>query len=144
MSFLRVAVLQLLICIAPVAMPAKADEQTHSGLHLELNTISDTGSACRLTFVARNATGKDIEQVVFETVIFDSAGSVLSLSLFDFRALPQDRPRVRQFDVPNITCNTLGQALINGANTCTVEGAESPVCDTAISLSSRIDVELLG
>ena len=119
-------------------------QDTSGTLSLELNTVKDTGSACRLTFVASNSTGTDIDQAVFETVIFDTSGSVALLSLFDFRELPADRPRVRQFDVPNISCDTLGQALINGANTCTVEGKASEVCSSSLTLNSRISVDLIG
>lgn len=144
MLFHRIALCFVLAGFAPATLWAESSEQSSPELHLELNTISDTGSACRLTFVAHNRTSAEIEQAVFETVIFDNSGSVISLSLFDFRALPLDRPRVRQFDVPGLACDTLGQALINGANTCTVEGAESAICDRSLSLSSRITVELLG
>lgn len=123
---------------------ALAEETTSSRIHLELNTIQDTGSACRLTFVAQNQIGQDIDQAVFETVIFDGDGSVTLLSLFDFKDLPAGTPRVRQFDVPGTRCDALGRVLINGANTCTADGTEIDACRSALSVSSRIDLELLG
>ncbi|SLN64710.1 hypothetical protein TRL7639_03627 [Falsiruegeria litorea R37] len=113
-------------------------------LVLELNTVEDVGSACRLSFVAKNTTGQQIEKAVFETVIFDSTGSVVSLKLFDFRDLPMDRPRVRQFDLTDMACGDLGQALINGTSSCVVGGVESTLCQSSLSLKSRIGVELLG
>ncbi len=128
-------------------LPAQGAAQTAGDapqLFMELNAMRDVGGACRLTFVARNATGVAIEQAVFETVVFDTSGGVVSLSLFDFRDLPADRPRVRQFDLPGMACDTVGQTLINGASSCIVEGAESDICDTALMLGSRIEVELLG
>ena len=134
----------LLLSTPLVPAIATAEEHARSGIHLELNTVRDTGGACRLTFVAQNQTGQNIDQAVFETVIFDSSGSVLLLSLFDFRDLPQDTPRVRQFDVPGTACNGLGRVLINGANACSVDGAESDACRSSLSVSSRIDLELLG
>ncbi|MEP2716023.1 hypothetical protein [Pseudophaeobacter sp.] len=111
---------------------------------MELNEAQDVGGACRLTFLVRNGTGQSIDKGVFETVIFDKSGGVVSLSLFDFRALPADRPRVRQFELPNRTCDSVGQVLINGANSCLVNGTESDICDGALSLGSRLSVELLG
>lgn len=144
MPFFRIAFSMLLAGAVPLASSVRADEQTTEALHLELNTVKDTGTACRLTFIANNRTGSDIEQAVFETVFFDPSGSVLSLSLFDFRELPAGKPRVRQFDVPGIECVTLGQALINGANTCTVDGSESALCDDKLLIDSRTEVELLG
>lgn len=124
------------------AVTVQAEED--ADLVLELNTVEDVGSACRLTFVAQNETGQAIEKAVFETVIFDGAGSVVSLKLFDFRELPKDRPRVRQFDLTGMTCGDLGQALINGASSCVVGGEESALCQDALRLKSRVDVELLG
>jgi hypothetical protein len=97
-----------------------------------------------LTFLVRNETGVAIDKAVFETVVFDTSGGVVKLSLFDFRDLPVDRPRVRQFDQAGMACNTVGRALINGASTCVVDGVESGVCHDALSLSSRLAVELLG
>ncbi len=126
---------------APGILPA---QDAGSQIQLELNTVQDTAGACRLTFVAQNQTGQDIDRAVFETVMFDQSGSVLGLSLFDFRALPDGTPRVRQFDVPGTTCDALGRVLINGANSCLVAGAESDLCTSGLTVSSRVYLELLG
>lgn len=139
---LAAAVLSAGFLPAPGAAQTAGD--TPPQLFMELNAMRDVGGACRLTFVARNATGAPIEQAVFETVVFDTSGGVVSLSLFDFRDLPADRPRVRQFDLPGMACDTVGQTLINGASSCIVDGAESDICDTTLMLGSRIEVELLG
>ena len=130
--------------IIPCVSLAQSDTQSSSKIYLELNTLSDTEAACRLTFVAKNETNSPIDQAVFETVVFDSSGSVFTLSLFDFRDLPQGSTRVRQFDVSGIACSSIGRVLINGANTCTAEGADSTLCGNSLSLSSKIAVELLG
>ena len=123
---------------------AQSADSSDSRLHIELNMVSDVEAACRLTFVAQNTTERDIDQAIFETVVFDRSGGVVTLSLFDFRDVPRDTPRVRQFDVQGMTCAGVGRVLINGINTCTVEGEKSGVCKTSLSLSSRIPVELLG
>ncbi len=123
---------------------AQTSDDAPSGVRVELNAVNETGAACRLTFVAENATGTGIVQAVYETVIFDSSGGVITLSLFDFRDLPLKRPRVRQFDVPGVACASVGRVLINGANTCTVEGEASALCERSLSVTSRIEVELLG
>lgn len=141
----RYAIVCFLIAgVFPHGAIAQSTEKTDATLHLELNTLNDVEAACRLTFIAHNSTGSEIEQAVFETVVFDNSGGVHSLSLFDFRDLPKDRPRVRQFDVPGISCSSVGRVLINGANKCTADGVESTLCAASLSLSSRIAVELLG
>ncbi len=144
MSFRHLAFALLLAGAMPAVVLAQSAEDAPSGLFLELNAVQDVGGACRLTFLARNGTGVVIDQAVFETVIFDKSGGVVSLSLFDFRDLPTDRPRVRQFELPEMACETVGQALINGASSCVVDGSESKVCDETLSLGSRIAVELIG
>lgn len=126
------------------AVPALAPAQPADRLSIELNTVQDVGGACRLTFVIANDTGKQIDKAVFETVIFDTAGAVVSLSLFNFRDLPAARPRVRQFELPGVACDTVGRALINGASSCIVDGAENAICEDALVLRSRLSVELLG
>lgn len=129
--------------IAPMAQ-AQSNEGTLPKLFLELNAMQNVEGACRLTFFAQNGTQSDIEKAVFETVIFDASGGVVSLTLFNFRDLPMNRPRVRQFDVPGMACEGVGKALINGANSCVVSATESAICDEALSLESRLSVELLG
>jgi len=144
MSFRYLAFAVLIAGAVPVMALAQSAEEVPSRLFVELNAIEDIGGSCRLTFLTRNGTGVAIDQAVFETVIFDTAGGVVSLSLFDFRDLPAARTRVRQFDLKGMGCDTVGQALINGANSCIVDGAESGVCHETLSLGSRVAVELLG
>lgn len=137
-----------LLTIALLAAPVLAQAQTEgtapSGLSLELNAVQDVSGACRFTFMAQNNTDADIDKAVFETVIFDTSGAVVRLALFDFRELPEGRPRVRQFDVAGMTCETIAQTLINGTNTCVVDGANSDICSDGLTLSSRITMKLLG
>lgn len=144
MSFRHLAFAVLLAGTMPVIALAQSAEDASAHLSLELNAVQDVGGACRLVFLAQNGTKTAIDQAVFETVIFDTSGGVVSLSLFDFQNLPADRPRVRQFDLPGMDCASVGKALINGASSCVVDGAESDVCHEALSLSSRVAVELLG
>ncbi len=144
MSFRHYLFLSLLVAAAPMPALSQSTEDATSRVLLELNAVQNVGEACRLTFVANNETGAAIEKAVFETVIFDTSGSVVSLSLFDFRDLPANRLRVRQFDLPGMVCENVGRALINGANSCIVEGSQSEICDQSLELRSRLDVELLG
>ncbi|WP_170561795.1 hypothetical protein [Ruegeria atlantica] len=142
MFFLRPAL--AVICALPMSAMAQSEVAVSEGLQVELNTVQDVGQACRLTFVVENKTGTAIDEASFETVIFDASGSVVSLSIFNFRDLPADRPRVRQFDLPGRDCGSVGKALINGTNSCKVAGADSSVCEDGLKLQSRTDVELIG
>lgn len=140
----RIAFAALLTLPVSIGAGAETTQETSPQLYLELNAVQNVQGACRLTFLARNDTASPIEQAVFETVVFDGSGGVVSLSLFDFRELPLNRPRVRQFDLPGMSCENIGQALINGASTCTVDGGASTICQDALKLNSRLSVELSG
>ena len=144
MYFHRFALAAALALLPSLPTHAQTAQEAPSGLSLELNSVQEVNRACRLTFLVQNQTGDEIEQAAFETVIFDKSGGVVTLSLFDFRDLPADRPRVRQFGLPDLNCDSIGRVLINGANSCVVSGSESNICATELKLSSRLDVELLG
>ncbi len=105
---------------------------------LELNTVAQAGDACRLVFTASADVGLD--QLIVETVLFDGAGQVKLLTLFDFGALPASKLRVRQFDIPQSQCTDVARILFNGVDQCS--GAS---CDGALAVTSRVDgVEVLG
>lgn len=111
-------------------------------LSIELNGAADQNGACRLTFVANNALSTEIEALSLETVLFDKAGKVVLFTLFDFGSLPANRLRVRQFDVAQTACDSLGRALINGVAVCSVEGDVNQ-CAKALEVSSSSELELL-
>lgn len=128
----------------PFAALAQTTAEATGGLRLELNTVQTVEAACRLTFVAQNATGTAIDDVSFETVIFDRSGGVVTLALYNFGDLPAGLPRVRRFLVSELGCDKIGRVLINGVNTCVAGGSDSGICAETLILHSRTDVELLG
>ena len=75
-----------------------------------------------------------------ETVLIDTAGRVERLTLFEFGALPDGVPRVRQFDIPGLACESLGRVLINGVSDCSAGAA----CAEGLELTTRTDVEVIG
>jgi hypothetical protein len=115
-----------------------------SALTIELNAVEPQAGACRLVFLATNALGADLSALVVETVVIDQSGKVVLLTLFDFRDLPQARPRVRQFDLAGTDCAKLGRVILNDIHACTGEGLDRAACKAGLQWSSRTDVELLG
>lgn len=115
-----------------------------SSLMVELNAADTIGESCRLTFVLNNTLASDIEKFVSETVLFSDEGQVVLLTLFDFGTLPKGRARVRQFQVPETSCDRLGLILFNGADRCDGQGHSASKCAAALSLSSRVRIGLEG
>ncbi len=138
---LGLAIALLVSLPAPILAQEGAVDAVPS-IKVELNSTLQLDAACQLTFMLKNDLAADVEALVFETVLLTTAGAVDRLTLFDMRDLPSGTPRVRQFNVPSLACDALGQVLINGVAECSV--GESASCADALTYSSRIDVEILG
>ena len=133
---MRASAIPLLIAASLTATPLMAEEPS---LALELNAVAEQDSGCRITFVATNRLSADLSALVVEAVIFTPDGLVDRLALLDFQTLPQTRPRVRQFDLPGLACDRIGQVLINAVGTCTGAGLAPAACADAMTVSSRIE-----
>ncbi|NUH64990.1 hypothetical protein HTT03_06715 [Sulfitobacter sp. S0837] len=147
MSHSRLAALVALpVLLAQGAFAEAAVDETPApaGLQVELNAAETTDANCTLTFLITNTLDTPLEKAVYETVLFDQNGTVDRLTLFDFGTLPVGRPRVRQFVVPQTTCENLGRILFNGAQTCAGEGVDAGICESDLSLTSRTEIEVLG
>jgi len=130
-----------------LATPVASQEpgEDAPALSLALNTLQPTeAGGCRLSFVIRNGLGADIESLVTEAVLFDAGGQVATLTLFDFGSLPAGRPRVRQFDLAGLSCDGIGEVLVNGIGTCEGEGLTPGACLDGLRLSSETDVQVSG
>jgi hypothetical protein len=125
-----------IILALAVACPAAA--QDAGRIALDLNRLDQVDTACRLTFVADNALAP-LAALALETVLFDQAGRVAALTLFDFGDLPQGSRRVRQFDVAGLDCADVGQVLVNGVASCTGDGMETAICAQALGVSGSVD-----
>ncbi len=134
------------LCAALVAAgPAMPQEhQPDPILHIELNSISDIGGACRLSFLVESTFSVELENLVVETVVFTKGQEVERLTLFDFQSVPSARPRVRQFDLSDLPCANFGAILINGFETCEGKDIDASQCQDALRLDSRTEIEVLG
>ena len=137
--------LSLLVAGLAAGSIALADEVgIGANVSLELNAAKSGTDSCTLTFLAINGHDSQIDKAVYETVLFDRAGQVERLTLFDFGVLPAGRPRVRQFSVKGTTCDNLGQVLINGAHACAAPGLGEGACETGLRIDTRTDIEVTG
>ena len=113
---------------AAAETPAAVAATAAPSLKVELNAADTTEANCKLTFLITNDLSAPLDKAVYETVLFDREGTVNRLTLFDFGQLPVGRPRVRQFVVPQTTCENLGRILFNGAQSCDGAGIEAGTC----------------
>lgn len=119
------------------AVPATAQD---SGFGLELNNVRDSENGCRMTYVARNATGTDLDAISFEVAVFDSSDVVSRLLILEFGALTNGKTKVVQFDLADQPCEGISRLLINSVSECAASAGEAPDCMGVLNASSRTDV----
>jgi hypothetical protein len=135
-------VLAALVAAQALASDAAAT-RSPAPIAIELNALEAQEGGCRLIFVAQNDADTALAALVLEAVLFDADGRVAALTLLDFRDLPAGRMRVRSFDMAGLDCDGLDRLLINDIAACDWATETAEDCRTALSVRSRVDVELL-
>ena len=120
---------------AAAASPAK-------GLEVELNGLAPSQKGCMMTFVALNNLAAPISKISFELAFFNDKNAVDRVTMLDFRDLPQGKKRVRQFDMPNVNCESVTRLLINDAPVC--DGPASGECMKGLVTRSQVSVPFEG
>jgi hypothetical protein len=132
------ATLALLLCSPALAQaPASAP----ASLVLELNALQPAEAGCRVTFLATNRLGGQLDRAAVELALFDAAGTIDRIVTLDFKDLSADKTKVLQFELAGLQCDGLGRLLVNDITAC--EGAISPptICLDALETSTRLDVD---
>ncbi len=140
----KLAILTLCVGLSVAATAVHSEDHSQPKLSIDLNALEQVDQACRLVFVATNATGTSIDEMALETVLFDAAGTVNRFALFDFQALPDGKTRVRQFDLPDTRCGDIGRVLINGAASCKGQALKGTECIERLELKSSSKTEIVG
>jgi hypothetical protein len=130
------ATLALLLC-----SPALAQAPAPASLVLELNALQPAEAGCRVTFLATNRLGGQLDRAAVELALFDAAGTIDRIVTLDFKDLSTDKTKVLQFELAGLQCDGLGRLLVNDITAC--EGAISPptICLDALETSTRLDID---
>lgn len=123
---------------AMVGAPAFAQGGNFS---LELNAARDAGEGCRLTYVATNNTGQDLEQASYEVAVFDQDGVVSRLLILEFGRLQADKTKVVQFDLSDMACTNISRLLVNSVSECVATGGGEANCMDGLVTSSRAEIQ---
>lgn len=126
--------------IAP--LPAAAQDAASGELLVELNSAADLDTACRLIFVARNQSETSLDLAAFQIAVFDTDGQVTRLLRLDFPGVLAGRTKVFQFDLRDTQCSSMGEFIVNDTLQCdAADGAETDLCTTGLSASSRTEIK---
>lgn len=130
------ALLGLVLCYSPVL----AQEAAPVSLALELNALQPADAGCRVTFLATNRLGGQLDRAAVELALFDTTGAIDRIVTLDFKDLSDGKTKVLQFELADLQCDGLGRLLVNDVSAC--EGAVTPstVCLDALETSTRLDI----
>jgi len=131
---LTIALLTAALC----ATPAMAQETP--SLALELNALTPSETGCRVTFLATNKLGTALTKSGFEIALFGDGGGIERLVSLDFKAMPEGKTRVLQFDIGELGCDKVSRVLINDVVACEGDGLDPKVCLDALATSTRLEV----
>ena len=127
-----------LVFLSALAVPALG--QSPAALDIELNALSPSDTGCRVTFLATNKLGTELSRSAFEIAIFGAEGGIDRLVSLEFKAMPEGKARVLQFNIGELDCESISRVLINDVVACEGEGLEPRACLAALKPSSRLSV----
>ncbi|WP_319529967.1 hypothetical protein [uncultured Cohaesibacter sp.] len=130
------------LCLASLLSVAVTEAAAEGTLGLELNNAVNHDSVCRLSFMVHNGLDVQLETLGLEVVLLDKQGLAQDFLMLRSGNLPTGKRRVRQFDLPDVNCNNLGEVLINDVAECTAEGLDANGCLAILTPSSRIAIKL--
>ncbi len=132
--------LSLAVCGACVSAAPAQEAGEQPAFVVELNRMDMQDKTCRLTFVARNSLGGDIEKAGFEAVLFDAKGLVERMTVFAFGSMPRGKTLVRRFDLANTDCAGISRILVNSVSDCAGDGVAPGACADALVTDNKTDI----
>lgn len=136
---LTIAFLAAALCATPVFAQEAQDVPAAPGLALELNALTASETGCRVTFLATNRLGTELIRSAFEIALFGDGGGIERLVSLDFKAMPEGKTRVLQFDIADVGCDKVSRVLINDIVACDGAGLDPKVCFERLTTLSRLD-----
>ena len=129
---------------APAVEPAAAaaPAANFEALSVELNALAPSQKGCMMTFVARNGMKAPLEKLSLELAMFNQKDVVDRITVLDFRELPVNKVRVRQFDMPGVTCDGITRIIVNDTPACT--GPATGECMKNLVTRSTLTVPFEG
>ncbi len=124
------------LLVMTLATPTLA--QATPELAIELNALSPSETGCRVTFLATNQMGTELTRSALEVALFGADGGIDRMVSLEFKAMPEGKARVLQFDLSGLDCSNISRVLINDVVACEGDGLDPRICLAALKPSSRL------
>lgn len=109
-------------------------------LAVELNALQPAENGCRVTFLATNNLGGQLDRAAVEVAFFTSDGAIDRIVTLDFKALAEGKTKVLQFELKNLSCDGIGRLLINDITACEGTGIAATACLDGLVTTTRPDI----
>ena len=137
-TILCFTLLAIVLLVNPAATGAQQRELT-----IELNKVQQSEDGCRLSFIAVNRMGANLETTAMEVVFFDASDVVSEMLLLDFGRLPSDKTKVVEFVLQQQDCEQISRVLVNDVVECSSAQEQNMQreCFNALKTSNRAEIE---
>jgi len=141
---LKLAFLLAALANGPALAQEAASPAAAGNLALELNALTPSETGCRVSFLATNTLGTELTRSAFEIALFGANGGIERLVSLEFKAMPEGKTRILQFDISGLQCDGLTRVLINDVVACDGEGLDPKTCLDSLTTASRLDAVEFG
>jgi hypothetical protein len=128
----------LLTSLLVMALASPALAQSAPQFDVELNAFDASENGCRVTFLATNRMGTELSRAALEVALFGADGGIDRLVSLEFKAMPEGKARVLQFDLAGLSCENVSRVLVNDVVACDGEGLDPRTCLAALNPTSRL------
>ncbi len=130
------------LAVAALANSALAQSED-TKLSIELNKLETFEGGCRSFFLFRNRTDLTLSSFEMSLAILDRHGVIDRLLTIDAAPLPAVRTVLKIFEIPEITCDNIGEMILHDIAACATESNTVIDCFDVIELSSRAAAALV-
>jgi hypothetical protein len=125
------------------AKKAQTDKKPTGVIHVELNKLQQVKGACRAYLVTQNFTQLRLKSLKLDVVMFDSNGIVAKRLAVQIGPMPKGKTSLKVFDIQGLSCDDIGQLLLNGVLECKDNKGTRNDCLAMISVSHRGSVAFI-
>lgn len=122
------------------AGPASAQAER---LIVELNKFEAIDNGCRTFFLFRNQTVNAFQGFEMSLAILNDEGIIERLLTVDASPLPAERTTLKLFEIPETTCESVGEILLHEISRCETDQGGQMDCFDIVDLSSRTSAPLV-
>ena len=138
------------VAVLALLLPQVVRAQDAPVLTLELNKLepvaaaNGAGPGCRAYLVTNDPEGgPKLDALRLDLVLFGTDGVIARRIALDVGPVSPGRTQVRPFDLRDVTCDSIGQILVNDALICKAGGADQTDCLDKVKTMSRVPTKLV-